>query len=130
MKLSLLTAVAVVGVITSTGVSAQNTTFKVKSATTEKAPRSTVAVPEKMPGTGTSAGKSLESIERESAKSIAPSQSSAGKKTGTASAVRPIKEESNPPINFTGKSQAKQGGMINQGPNPYKGRLKEKGPQQ
>jgi hypothetical protein len=125
MKSSL--SIGIVLVLISAGASAQNKSYKVKSSTTEKAPKSTVAVPEKMSGTGNSAAKNLQSIERESAKSVAPSTA---KKTGTASTVKPIKEESNPPINFTGKSQAKQGGMINQGPNPYKGRLKEKGSQQ
>lgn len=76
------------------------------------------------PSAASANAKSLQGVEHESAKSSAPVHSAA-KKTGT-STLKPVKDKPNPPINFGGTGGGKQAGMVNQGPNPYKGRLKQK----
>jgi hypothetical protein len=123
--LAVAVVVASIGV---SGLAQQNGKLKVKHTTTEKAPKSSVAVA--MPvastkGSGANA-KDLQSLERQTAKSSAASQS-AGKKTpGAAPALKPVKDKPNPPINFGGTGGGKKAGMTNQSANPYKGRLKQK----
>jgi len=81
------------------------------------------------PATASTANaKDLQTLERQAAKSSAPSRS-AGKRTpGMAPALKPAKEKDkpNPPINFHGTGGSKSPGMTNQGTNPYKGRLRQK----
>jgi hypothetical protein len=77
------------------------------------------------PVASNSASKELQTLERQSAKTSASSRT-AGKRTGTGSALKPVKEKSNPPINFGGTGGGKGGGKSNQGSNPYQGRLKQK----
>jgi hypothetical protein len=61
----------------------------------------------------------LQNVEHENAKAAKP----AGKKTGTA--LKPVKDKPNPPINFNGGSGKSQSGT-RPVPDPSKGRLKEK----
>jgi len=127
MRFSLAVAVVVASISVS-GLAQQNGKLKVKNSTTEKAPKSSVAVAipaASAKGSGANA-KDLQSLERQTAKSSAASQS-AGKKTpGTAPALKPVKDKPNPPINFGGTGGGKKAGMTNQSANPYKGRLKQK----
>ncbi len=124
-----LAVVAVLAGISASGWAQQNNTFKVKHSVTEKAPKSTVnaplgktARPAASAATGSAANdKDLRTLEHQTAKASAPSRP-AGKKTP---ALKPVKEKPNPPINI-GATGGKNAGSINQGSNPYKGRVKQK----
>jgi hypothetical protein len=125
-------AVLLLGISVS-GLAQQDNTFKVKHYAPEKAPR-TASVPIGKTAVHTATAsdansKDLQALERQSAKaSMLPR--SAGKTTpGTASALKPIKDPHNPPINFHGTgSSRKNAGTTKQDSNPYAGRLKQKGP--
>ena len=91
-----------------------------KSST--KAPKSTVPV--KAPGGVNTSAKNLQNIEHETAKSAGKSQK--GQRAAKPVALKPDKNGSNPPINFSGNSGGGMG-TNKQAPNPYKGRLKQKG---
>ena len=124
MRISL--AVAVVLAAISVSALAQQT-FKAKHSAPEKAPRKSAPIGKTASPVATNAtSKDLQNLERQSAKASA--SRSAGKKTpGTGSALKPVKDKSNPPINFGGSGGGgKSGGTSNQGANPYKGRLKQK----
>jgi hypothetical protein len=123
MRFSLAVAVVLVGMSLSGW--AQQNTFKVKPAPT-KAPKSapigkTAASPTASP----SASKELQNAERQSAKPLA-SPRSAGPRTGKGPALKPARNQRNPPINFGGTGGGKGARTTNHGSNPYKGRLKEK----
>jgi hypothetical protein len=124
MRFSLAVAVVLAGISVS-GLAQQ--TFKVKRSAPEKAPRKSAPIGKTASPVATNAtSKDLQNLERQTAKASASSRS-AGKRTpGTGSALRPVKDKSNPPINFGGSGGGKSGGMANQGSNPYKGRLKQK----
>src|SRR5260370_2138038 len=81
------------------------------------------------PATASTANaKDLQTLERQAAKSSAPSRS-AGKRTpGMAPALKPAKEKDkpNPPINFHGTGGSKSPGTTNQGTNPYQERPRQK----
>jgi hypothetical protein len=127
MKFSLAVAIALVGMNLS-GWAQQNNTFKVKPAAT-KAPKSAPMVKTTAsPTASTSASKELQSVERQSAKSPASARSGGPKTTGKNPALKPARSKPNPPINFGGTGGGKRAGT-NQGSNPYKGRLKQKGHQ-
>jgi hypothetical protein len=124
-KFSLAVAVAVVGF----GLSAlaqQNGTYKVKHSPPEKAAKSAPLAKPSSAGTASAAtSKELQSVERQTAKSSASSRS-AGRSAGAPNKLKPIKDKPNPPIDFAGTGGGKKAGMVNQSPNPYKGRLKQK----
>lgn len=122
MKFSWAVAVVVLG-MSLAGWAQQNGTFKVKKTPADKPPRSVPITKSAGPSASSANAKSLQSVERESARSV-PAHSAA-KKTGTTT-LKPVKDKPNPPINFGGTGGGKQVGMVNQGPNPYKGRLKQK----
>ncbi|HYW39437.1 MAG TPA: hypothetical protein VE957_15085 [Terriglobales bacterium] len=126
MRFLLAVAVVLVGISIS-GLAQQNNTFKVKRSAPEKAPRSVPIGKTASPANGSAANsKDLQTLERQTVKSSAPSRS-AGKRTpGTASALKPVKDKPNPPINFGGTGGGKRAGLTKQGADPYKGRLKEK----
>jgi hypothetical protein len=122
MRLSLAVAVVVAGISVS-GLAQQ--TFKVKRSAPEKAARKSAPVGKTAsPVASNSSSKELQNLERQTAKTSASSRST-GKKTGTGSALKPVKNKSNPPINFGGSGGGKEG-TSNQSSNPYKGRLKQK----
>lgn len=125
MRFSLAVVVVLAGISVS---SLAQQTFKAKHSAPEKASRKSAPVGKTASPVATnSTSKDLQNLERQSAKASASSRS-AGKRTpGTGSAVKPVKEKSNPPINFGGSGGGgKSGGTSNQGGNPYKGRLKQK----
>jgi hypothetical protein len=123
MRFSLAVAVVVAGISVS-GLAQQ--TFKVKRSAPEKAARKSAPVGKTAsPVASNSSSKELQTLERQTAKTSASSRS-AGKRAGTGSALKPVKNKSNPPINFGGTGGGKGGGTSNQGGNPYKGRLKQK----
>jgi hypothetical protein len=123
MRFSLAVAVVVAGISVS-GLAQQ--TFKVKRSAPEKAARKSAPVGKTAsPVASNSSSKELQTLERQTAKTSASSRS-AGKRTGTVSALKPVKNKSNPPINFGGSGGGKGGGTSNQSSNPYKGRLKQK----
>ena len=123
MRFSLAVAVVLAGMSVS-GLAQQNDTFKIKRSAPEKAPKKSAPIG-MTSSSATAAGvnsKQLQSLERQSARVSAPSRSS---KKGTPAALKPVKDKPNPPINFGGTG-GKNAGMTNQGPNPYKGRLRQK----
>jgi cytoskeletal protein RodZ len=123
MRFSLAVAVVVAGISVS-GLAQQ--TFKVKRSAPEKAARKSAPVGKTAsPVASNSSSKELQTLERQTAKTSASSRST-GKRTGTGSALKPVRDKSNPPINFGGSGGGKGGGTSNQGSNPYKGRLKQK----
>jgi hypothetical protein len=124
MRFSLAVAVALVGMSLSAWAQ-QNNTFKVKPAPT-KAPKSApIGKTAASPTASTSASKELQSVERQSARSPASARS-AGPRTGKGPALKPARNQPNPPINFNGTGGGKGARTTNHGSNPYKGRLKEK----
>jgi hypothetical protein len=132
MRFWLAAAVVLVGISVSV-VAQQDNTFKVKPSAPEKPPR-TATVPigktAVHPATASDANsKDLQALERQSAKASMPPRS-AGKTTpGTASALKPVKDQPIPPINFRGNGGSrKTAGTTRQDPNPYAGRVKQKGP--
>ena len=127
MRLTLAVAVALVGMSLS-GWAQQNNTLKVKPAPT-KAPKSApIGKTAVSPTASTSASKELQSVERQSAKSAAAPRST-GPGTGRGPALKPARNQHNPPINFGGTGGGKSARSTNRGSNPYKGRLKQKGSQ-
>jgi hypothetical protein len=126
LKMRVWLAVAVILVVmSSSGFAQQKNTFKVKTSPSEKAPKQAAPIG-KTAGANTSSAanaKDLQSLERQTAKSSAPSPSAA---KGTPP-LKPAKDQANKPINFGGTGGGKKNaGMINQGSDPYKGRLREK----
>jgi hypothetical protein len=123
MRFSLAVAVVLAGISVS-GLAQQ--TFKVKRSAPEKSARKSAPIGKTAsPVASNSTSKELQTLERQTAKTSASSRS-AGKRTpGAGSALKPVKEKSNPPINFGGTG-GKSAGTTNQGTNPYKGRLKQK----
>ncbi len=122
MRFSLMVAVLMASVVVS-GVAQQKNSFKVKPSPPEaKAPKSSAPIGPTGNATTASAAnaKDLNAIEHESLKSEAPK--SGGKKSP---ALKPVKDKPNPPINFNGNG-AKASSPVNQGANPYKGRLRQK----
>jgi hypothetical protein len=115
--------------ISVSGMAQQKNQFKVKPSTPEKT-RKSAPLPVGKSGGGTTASgsnaKDLQAVEHQTARTSGTH--AGGKKT--APAIKPVKErsDSNPPINFN-SGGAKSPGMINQGTNPYKGRLRQKGKQ-
>jgi hypothetical protein len=127
MRFSLAVAVVLVGISVS-GLAQQNETFKVKRSAPEKAPKKSAPIgTTASPATASGANsKQLQSLERQSARGSALSRSAKKGTPGTSAALKPIKDKPNPPINFGGTGGGKNAGMTNQGPNPYKGRLRQK----
>ena len=127
MRFSLAVAVLVASVSASS-LAQQNQTFKVKHSATEKAPKSSLPIGKKAgPATASAANaKDLQTLEHQTARAAAPSRSGAKRTPGKASALKPVKDKPNPPINFGGSGGGKNAGMTNQSSNPYKGRLKQK----
>ena len=140
MKFSRQVAIAVITL--SVGCWAQQSdTFKVKKSPPEKLPRS---LPAGNPATGPTAAsanaKDLQKLENQTAKASEPALSSGNEtlasmakpastkpaSTKPASTIKLERDKPNPPINFAGTSGTKATGMINQGPNPFAGRLKQK----
>jgi hypothetical protein len=118
MRFSLAVAIALVGMSLS-GWAQQNNTFKVKHAA-PKAPKS-APIGKAAAAAPTSTAKDLQKLEQQSAK-----PAGAARPAGKAPALKPANDRRNPPINFGGKGGGKTAGAINQGPNPYKGRLRQK----
>jgi hypothetical protein len=126
MRFSLTVGVMIVA-ISASGLAQQSNTFKVKHSTPEKAPKSLPLARTPSLGTASAAtSKDLQSVERQSAKSGAPSRSAGAKKTTPATKLKTVKDKPNAPINFGETGGGKKMGMVNQGANPYKGRLKQK----
>ena len=132
MRVSLAVAVVLVGISVSGLAQQKNTsqknTSKVKHSAPEKAPKKSAPMSTTAsPATASAANsKELQSLERQSAKGSAPSRPVKKKTPVTSAGLKPLKDKTNPPINFGGTGGGKNAGMTNQGPNPYKGRLRQK----
>lgn len=129
MRFSLVVAVVLVGISVS-GLAQQNNTLnkKAKHSAPAKAPKKsapmvTTASPETASGAN---AKQLQSLERQSVKGSA-SRSAQKRTPGTSAGFKPVKDRPNAPINFGQTGGGKNAGTLNQGANPYKARLKQKG---
>ena len=125
MRFSLAVAVALMAISVS-GL-AQSNEVKAKHSTPEKVKKSAPLPIGKTTGQGTAStnAKDLKALEHQAAgKSV--SSPAAGKKT--TAGLHPVKDKSNPPMNFDspGAKKSKKSGLINQGSDPYKGRVKHK----
>jgi hypothetical protein len=124
--------VIVLAAMSVSGVEAQQTnTFKVKPSHTAKAPKPKMNAPiGKAAGNpaaaSTTTSRDLQSVERQTAKTSAPSRTTLKKAPGSSTAYKPVKDKPTPPINFNGTSGKKSTGMTSQAANPYKGRLRQK----
>lgn len=126
MRFSLAVAVVLAG-ISVCGLAQQDQTFKVKRSPPEKAtkPISAPIAKTASPAASSSAtSKDLQTLEHQTAKASAPPRSAA--KRTSATALKPVKDKPNPPINFGGTGGSKSVGMTNGSSNPYKGRLKQR----
>jgi hypothetical protein len=122
MRFSLAVAVVLMGISVS-GLAQQSNEFKVKHSTPEKVKQS-AALPvgnTTGPGTPSANAKDLQALEHQAAGKSASSQAG-GKKT--APALKPVKDQPNPKINFSTPGGAKKSGLISQGSDPYKGRVR------
>ena len=125
MRFSFAVAIVLAGISVS-GLAQQ--TFRVKHSPPDKGARKSAPMGKtESPVASNGTSKQLQTLERETAKTSASSRSAA-KRTGTGSALKPIKDKSNPPINFGGSGGGKGGGSAKQSGNPYQGRLKQKHP--
>jgi hypothetical protein len=101
----------------------QNGTYKVKSTPSDKVKKP--APIGKVGGTAATASsanaRDLQSVERENAKAAAGPKAG-GKKNATA--LKPVKDKPNPPINFGGTATKAQ--TQGRATDPSKGRLREK----
>jgi hypothetical protein len=129
-----MVAVALTGISVS-GLAQQDNTFRVKPSAPEKTPK-TASVPigktAAHPATASDANsRDLKALERQTAKASVPPRSAEKRTPAAASTLKPVKDKPNPPIDFrsTGGGR-KSTGLINQGANPYEGRLRQKGAHQ
>jgi len=100
--------------------------FKTKSSANkmEAAPKSTAGLRTPGGATTSATSKELRSVEREHTKPVGTTH--APKKAPGTAALKPAKEHPNPPINFGGSGKGGSGTNTRH-PDPYKGRLKQKG---
>jgi len=107
---------------------AQKNTYDAKPSNPLKVKQSAPLPAGKTAGAGSSSAanaKDLQGVERQAA--AKPRASSTGaSKASSASKLTPVKEKSNPPINFGATGGAKSSGLTNQGSDPYKGRVKQR----
>jgi hypothetical protein len=124
MRFSSAVAVVLVGISVS-GLAQQ--TFRVKHSAPEKEGRKSAPIGKTAsPVASNGTSKELQTLERQSAKSSASSRTAAKKTLGTGSALKPVKDKSNPPINFGASGGGKGARAGGQSTNPYSGRLKQK----
>jgi hypothetical protein len=128
MKFSLAVGFVVAGIAMS-GWAQQSGAYKVKHTPPEKAPKKAAPLPMgKTAGSTTASAsnaKDLNNIEHQTMKT-SPSRTAGTKPVGKSAGIKPVKDKANPPINFNGNAGGKNPGTVNQGSNPYKGRLRQK----
>jgi hypothetical protein len=128
MKTSLF-AVSLILAMSLAATAQQRKPYKIKNSESQKPARSRVVAPAG-PAANSSAttSKQLQLLEQQSVKSAKPVAAKNPPKSSASvkPALKPTKEQHNPPINFGGT--ASQGPRHNTAPaNPYAGRLKKKG---
>lgn len=114
--------------VTVSGWAQQNGSYKVKHTPAEKAPKKAAPMPMGKAGASPTASatnaKDLSNIEHQTLKA-SPSRAVGTKPAGKGTGLKPAKDK-NPPINFNANPGGKNPGTVNQGSNPYKGRLRQK----
>jgi len=137
MRFSLAVAVMLAAASMSS-LAQKNSTYQVKPSNPQKVKQTGALPAGKMAGAGSASAanaRDLQSAEHQpAAKPITSSQTASkspsqpgGKKTTTA--LTPAKDrttDKNPPMNFGAASGTKKSGLTAQGPDPYKGRLRQK----
>lgn len=123
-KVAFYSAVALVTLtVTVSGLAQQNNQFKVKPSHSDKVKQSAPLPIGKATGPGASANaKDLQAVEHQAAAKPAAAPKAAAKTK--APAVTLEKDQPNPKINFNASGAPKNAGMINQGADPYKGRVR------
>ncbi len=125
-----------VALATSAAFAQQPQTFRPKKYTRVEGRKPTKAAPmAKTPNAATDAAKDLRRIEKETAKTSGSTERVGPKRApGSANAFKPEKSKPMPPINASGSggmgTNMKGMGTTNQGKNPYRGRLRQKGSHQ
>lgn len=100
-----------------------NNSFKVKHNPDKAAKKTGAVVPRSgAKATSNANAKDLKNLEHQTAKTSAPPRTHAKK----SAQLKPVKDKSNPPMNFGAKGGGKSAGLSKQPSNPYKGRLKQK----
>jgi hypothetical protein len=90
--------------------------------------QSTKSVPVAKAPPATTPATNLHKLEQQSTKVSTPPR--VKRAPGTAALLKTEKQKPNPPINFSGSHTGAKGpGTTNQGSNPYRGRLRQKGSQ-
>ena len=97
--------------------------FKVKEQVKEPKEEITHSTTSPPSGKGESSERQLQKIEQQKVKATPHP------KKVPAAAMKADRDKPNPKINFGGGTGTKNASLNNQGTNPYKGRLKQKGPQ-
>jgi hypothetical protein len=125
MRLVLAVLIAGLGLSANGLAQSQPSEYKIKTSKTETEPKSTVPVKASQATASSSTSKELRSVERENPKGTGAAHTA--KKTPKPVGLKQdTKDNRNPPMNFGGKGGAASSGL-NKQPNPYKGRLKQKG---
>ena len=126
-EMRVLLTVAVLAGLTLVGTAQEKPKqFKTKSSANkvEAAPKSTAGIRAPGGATTSATSKELKGVEREHTKPVGSAR--APKKAPGTAALKPAKEHPNPPINFGGNGKGGSGTNTRH-PDPYKGRLKQKG---
>jgi hypothetical protein len=97
--------------------------FKVKEQVKEPKEEINHSAAQPASGKGESSERQLQKIEQQKVKATPHPKKLA------AAGLKPEQSKPNPKINFGGGTGTKNASLNNQGTNPYKGRLKQKGPQ-
>jgi len=126
MRFSLAVAVILMGASVS-GL-AQKNTYDTKPSNPQHGAKQSAILPARKGGVGSSSAanaRDLQAVQRQAATNSRAASVSASKASSSAAKVTPIKDKSNPPINFGAGGSAKSSGLTNQGSDPYKGRVKQ-----
>ena len=126
MRFWLMAAVVLVSISVSS-LAQQDNTFKVKRSAPEK-PSRMASVPIGKTATASDANsRDLQALERQSAKASMPPLPAGRTTPGKASALKPVKDQRNPPINLGGTGSRKSAGLPKPSANSLAGRVKQKG---
>lgn len=125
MRFVLMVLIAGLGLSANGLAQNQSSEYKVKSSKIETEPKSTAPVKASQATASSTTLKELHSVERENPKGAGAAHTA--KKAPKPVALKPEgRDNRNPPMNFGGKGGAASSGLGKQ-PNPYKGRVKQKG---
>ncbi len=134
MKVSVILGLGV-ALAVSAGWAQQTQTYRGKNYHSDVARKPAKVTPMvKAPNAATDASKELRRIEQQSVRPARVKPAGPRTGAGSAAAFKPERQKATPPITANGSgglgTNMKGTGMTNQGKNPYKGRLRQKGTKQ